>query len=115
MLETFRKIMRQVRRDGACLRWTGHKNKSGYGWVWSSETRKAAFTHRIVYEAFHGPIPPGLSIDHVKANGCRHRDCVRIDHLEAVTLAENTARSGAAAGLRRWRLLNAPDLFRPDA
>jgi excisionase family DNA binding protein len=37
-------------------------------------------------------LPPGLVIDHVRDRGCKYRDCVRLDHLELVTLVENTLR-----------------------
>jgi HNH endonuclease len=47
--------------------------------------------HRVVYERAFGPIPEGYEIDHV----CRHPRCVRLDHLEAVTGAENLRRQGA--------------------
>jgi hypothetical protein len=40
----------------------------------------------------HGAVPDGLVIDHVKDRGCRFRDCVNVDHLEPVTLLENSRR-----------------------
>ena len=36
----------------------------------------------------NGPIPAGMVIDHL----CRNRNCVRPDHLEVVTPAQNTRR-----------------------
>lgn len=42
-----------------------------------------------MYEQEVGPIPEGLAIDHL----CRQTSCVRPDHLEAVTYAENLHRS----------------------
>jgi hypothetical protein len=49
--------------------------------------------HRFAYEITVGPIPPGLHLDHVKARGCTHRNCVNPAHLEPVTPRENTRRS----------------------
>lgn len=47
------------------------------------------YAHRLIYEAVHGSIPPGLYIDHV--NGKRADN--RIANLQAVTPAENVARA----------------------
>lgn len=45
--------------------------------------------HRIAYELWFGPIPKGLTIDHL----CRVKRCINPDHLEAVTGTENTRRA----------------------
>jgi hypothetical protein len=42
-----------------------------------------------------GPIPEGKVLDHKKSSGCRHRDCGNPDHLEPVTVKENTYRGEA--------------------
>jgi len=59
---------------------------AGYGAFWDGEKRIMA--HRFSYEAFVGPIPDGLTIDHK----CFVRCCVNPDHLEPVTLLENIRR-----------------------
>lgn len=69
-----------------CWVWTGTKTQKGYG-VFTHE-RKNVFVHRYSYERFTGKIPEGLTIDHL----CRNPLCVNPDHLEPVTLAENTRR-----------------------
>lgn len=74
-----------------CWLWTGCTG-GGYGrFVFEGKVRQA---HRVAYEAFIGPIPEGLQIDHL----CRNRACVRVSHLEAVTQRENVLRGvGASA------------------
>lgn len=79
--------------DGECLRWQGSKNHKGYGSV--SVNGRQARVHRYAYELKVGPIPEGLEIDHVRARGCRFRDCLNPAHLEAVTHHENILRSPA--------------------
>lgn len=75
-----------------CWIFAGHKHSViGYGVVW--EKRKQQLVHRVMYEAVKGRIPDGLTIDHL----CRVRACVNPDHLEAVTLKENTLRGYSLA------------------
>ena len=52
--------------------------------------RRLMSVHRLSYEAFKGPIPEGMHIDHL----CRVRNCYNPEHLEAVTQAENNRRMG---------------------
>lgn len=67
-----------------CWLWERRINGNGYG---ATMRRGRNFlAHRVSYEMHHGPIPPGLVIDHL----CRNRRCVRPDHLRAVTLRENS-------------------------
>lgn len=81
---------RAIPGPGGCLLWTGYTMKNGYG----SVTRRGRkfLVHRLSYEQNIGPIPEGMVIDHVKARGCRHRNCVNPAHLEAVTQKENVWR-----------------------
>ena len=64
--------------------------------------KKVLYEHRLVYEAAHGPIPPGMQVDHVchgldescpGGNLCSHRACINPAHLQAVTNAVNVMRS----------------------
>lgn len=86
-------VIQHLRIGNGCWEWGGTKDGLGYG-VLNSEKRRA-FAHRIVYELVSGEILPGLEIDHL----CHNRACVRPDHLEAVTHAENMRRS---AVYKQW-------------
>jgi len=52
--------------------------------------------HRIVFEQWYGPLPHGITLDHL----CENRGCVNPDHLDPVSQGEN-ARRGAE--MREWR------------
>lgn len=89
----------------ACWPWRGAVNKrSGYGTL--KVQGRQAFAHRLVYEASVGPIPDGLSIDHVchtldtacpGGSACLHRRCVNPRHLEPVTGKINRLRGRSQA------------------
>jgi len=74
--------------DTACHLWTGAKQSKGYGSV-ANGVGGTMLAHRAAWEDEHGPIPDGLTIDHL----CRNRCCVNVEHMELVTAAENTARA----------------------
>jgi hypothetical protein len=61
----------------------------GYGLFWFNG--RTVLAHRYSYQELVGPIPAGLTLDHL----CRNRSCVRPSHLEPVTQAENNARRPA--------------------
>ncbi len=50
------------------------------------------YAYRLAYEHFVGPIPDGLTIDHVRVRCAARPSCVNPDHLEPVTQAENVLR-----------------------
>lgn len=77
--------------DG-CWLWEGATTKCGYGTT--TVDYRTVYAHRWAYEALVGPIPEGMQLDHL----CRVRNCVRPDHLEPVTLAENVRRGRKARG-----------------
>lgn len=87
-----------VPEENGCWRWQGHLAKKtgyatfGYG---VEGTRYATPAHRAVYEALVGPIPQGLTIDHL----CRNTGCVNPEHLEPVTMAENLRRGESPSAL----------------
>lgn len=80
--------------SASCWIWTAYRDRDGYGTFWVDGRQVRA--HRFAYEAYVGPIPLGLTIDHVRARGCRSRACVNPAHLEPVTVRENTCRGDSA-------------------
>ena len=75
-----------------CHIWKGNISDTGYGRY--GDGGVSHLTHRYAYVRAYGEIPDGLSIDHL----CRVCACVNPDHLEAVTLAENTRRQMQVLG-----------------
>ena len=83
-----------VDADGDCWEWRGFRLKAGYGrFAFSS---KKVLAHRMSWQLLVGPIPPGLTIDHL----CQNHPCVNPDHLEPVTIQENIARHKGRNGLK---------------
>ena len=67
---------------GECIEWQGPQHTAGYG------LNRGRYAHRLAWEVAHGPIPTGMQIDHL----CRNRLCVKVEHLDLVTHAENLRR-----------------------
>lgn len=83
-----------LRVSCGCWIWTGATMPNGYGVSQSRRRAGSRLAHRIAYERGRGPIPAGLTIDHL----CRVRSCVNPVHLEAVTARTNNLRGiGPAA------------------
>ena len=76
-----------------CWTWTGYVDPRGYARI--SVENRPQFIHRFSYELHKGPIPEGLTIDHL----CRTRHCVNPAHLEAVTDRENILRGISAVAV----------------
>jgi hypothetical protein len=64
---------------------------------------RSDYTHRVSYEAFVGPIPQGLVIDHL----CRVTKCCNPAHLQAVRQQTNTLR-GEGPAARNARKTHCP-------
>lgn len=69
-----------------CWNWLMNKSDRGYGLL--KVKGKSMRAHRYFYEKYKGNIPDGKIIDHL----CKNTSCVNPEHLEVVTVAENTRR-----------------------
>lgn len=76
----------KVEKTDYCWEWKAAKTPKGYGQF--NIDKVVLRAHRVAYELVVGPIPDGLTIDHL----CRNPSCVNPDHLEPVTNRENTLR-----------------------
>lgn len=92
--------MAKVADPDSCWLWTG-TNASGYGIIQRSAKMKRRQAHRFLYEQIVGPIPEGLTLDHLCHNRdrscpggktCMHRRCVNPAHMEPVPDRVNVAR-----------------------
>lgn len=76
-----------------CWIWKFAISNAGYG-VFANQTRisNSRLAHRESFVRAKGTIPVGLTLDHL----CGVTSCVRPDHLEPVTHAENVRRGKRA-------------------
>ena len=73
--------------NSGCWIWIGATSGSNdYGLCYPQS--KKMFAHRWSFEYAHGPIPSGMTIDHL----CRVRRCVNPSHMEVVTNEVNVLR-----------------------
>ncbi len=100
------RFLAKVNKDGPlfrgthCWLWLGRRARDGYGqFGFYTKGLKLFSAHRYLYEALRGPIPVGLSADHL----CRNTSCVNPDHIEIVDIRSNILRGTAPAALNSRR------------
>ena len=100
-----RLIDKVILTESNCWEFAGYRLK-GYGRIQTGTRRhpRAEYAHRVTYEFFRGPIPPGLELDHAV---CQRPNCCNPWHLEAVTHRENILR-GRGAAARNARKTHCP-------
>jgi hypothetical protein len=79
-----------------CWLWAGATMWNGYGQATplrSDPPGTTTLVHRRAYEILVGPIPDGMTLDHL----CRVRECVNPDHMEPVTMRDNMLRGRSPA------------------
>lgn len=80
---------------GGCWPWTMSCGSHGYGQIgWRTDGKvHTALAHRVAYMLEVGPIPDGLTVDHL----CRQRRCCNPRHLQLLTNIENARNNGQSA------------------
>jgi hypothetical protein len=89
------RIIARMRLDGSCWRVSGWNSNNGFAKMGVGGRHRQV--HRVVYKLLEESLSlPPLGdtdiLDHVKARGCRFRDCSNPFHLEPVTVKINTER-----------------------
>lgn len=87
-----RRFWAKVDRRGPdeCWLWTGAVEKAGYGSiaVGNLKNGRSEAAHRVAYVLQVGPIPAGVTVDHL----CFNRLCQNAAHMELVSRSENGRR-----------------------
>jgi len=106
---TVSRFWAKVVKTNNCWLWTAGQSVDGYARFSIDKPKHTSFAaHRVAYELLVGPIPDGLSLDHL----CRNILCVNPEHLEPVTIKENILRgtSLSARNARKSRCMHGHSL-----
>lgn len=101
----------KVDKRSDCWLWTASVSRGGYGQFnsWLDGRHRLWRAHRYAYEQIVGPIPDGLTLDHLchtydracpGGTTCAHRRCVNPAHLEPVPSVVNKMRGLSIPALR---------------
>lgn len=82
--EDMRAYLRTFNDGSGCWTWTGTV-KADWNYGVTSWQGRQVLVHRLSHELFVGPIPEGLTIDHL----CENTLCVNPAHLDPCTNVEN--------------------------
>jgi hypothetical protein len=80
----------EIGASDECWPWVKSTASHGYGQTWDGTTVRLA--HRVAWTLANGPIPAGMTIDHL----CRNRRCCNPAHLRLLTNLENARDNGPA-------------------
>lgn len=83
------KVVREGHPQGCWVYEPATRMPRGYGVFRLSKSEGSIRSHRYAYQISMGPIPEGLTLDHL----CRNTTCVNPQHLEPVTASENSIRA----------------------
>ena len=91
-------ILARTVREGDCQIWQGAVQSSGYGSVAGGRKGLTLLAHRVVFTELVGPIPEGMTVDHL----CMRKTCMNYFHMELVTRAENVRRKHRTQTHCKW-------------
>jgi hypothetical protein len=77
-----------INLDAPCWLFQGRLDSNGYGMIPTGKRGPGHLAHRYMWTMMRGPIPKGLTIDHL----CRVHHCVNPQHMEVVTHKVNVLR-----------------------
>lgn len=80
------RLAARTERTATCWIFHGSTQSKGYRQVYDYLTDSMVLAHRAAWEIANGPIPDGMTVDHM----CETKTCVRPDHLHLVTRGRNT-------------------------
>lgn len=75
--------------ESKCWPWKGKTDGAGYA------SFAGSYAHRIMFELTYGPIPKGMTIDHL----CNNPPCINPSHLAIATQKENILRGDGLGAL----------------
>jgi len=90
---------------GECWLWEGRANKDNYG-IMRARGASSSLAHRLAYEILVGPIPDGMTLDHMchraercpGGKTCPHRLCCNPAHLKIAAVGPNALRGNSLSG-----------------
>jgi hypothetical protein len=101
-LTPLERLERYSERSDGCWNWVGAGTNPG-GWTTQygalRVNGKNISAHRLAYELYVGPIPPGMFVCH----HCDNKRCVRPDHLFLGTAKDNAQDYVRKYGSFYWR------------
>lgn len=74
-----------------CWEWAQRLCKRGY--PLTDRGKRQSYAHRLAFKEFIGPIPAGMTVDHV----CFNPPCINPDHLRLLTHSDNSRNQRSAA------------------
>lgn len=89
------KFWERVVKTNTCWNWIGYITSTGYGLI--KYEKNTIHAHRLSLSIHNIELKKDLVIDHL----CRNRKCVNPNHLEQVSLRENTLRGYGAPAVNK--------------
>lgn len=95
-------MTRVVMGPKGCIVSTYSLGSHGYAQAFDG---KVTLAHLIAWRAVHGPIPEGMTVDHL----CHNRRCVNVLHMRLLTNLDNARRNRPDADSRLTVCINGHD------